>query len=159
MQKENEMTDTIDREHNGIHFERVLEATAEEAFDAWTQASEITNWWDPTGAPLVACSIDLRPQGAFRFVTAGHAPPFEGTYDVVERPHRLGFRAMGAQGTVTFTGHARGTLMKVTIQCASAEHFEMFVKHGVAAGTSATLNNLVKELGRRRLERARSANG
>jgi uncharacterized protein YndB with AHSA1/START domain len=153
------MTDTIDREHNTVHFERVLEATAEEAFDAWTQAAEITKWWDPTGAPLVACSIDLRPQGPFRFVTAGHAPPFEGTYDVIDRPRRLDFRALGAHGTVTFASHARGTLMKVTIQCASAEHFEMLLKLGVAAGTSTTLDNLSRELGRKRVERAQSANG
>lgn len=140
------MTDTIDPQHNSIHFERILEATQAEVFDAWTRPEELSQWWDPSGLPLVACSMDLRPQGSFRFVTAGHAPPFEGTYDVVERPYRLEFSALGASGRITFEPHGRGTRMKVAITCASAEHFETFLKLGVAKGTSVTLDNLVRLL-------------
>lgn len=137
------MNDTIDRQQHTIFFERALEATPEEVFDAWTQPEQVTGWWDPSGAPLVACSIDLRPGGAFSFVTGGHAPPFEGTYDVIERPDRIEFDAMGAKGIVTLRRHGTGTRMNVTIRCSSAEHLETLVKLGVETGTSATLNNLV----------------
>ncbi|MBF5041998.1 SRPBCC domain-containing protein [Aggregicoccus sp. 17bor-14] len=148
------MTDIIDREQKTVSFERTLSASPEEVFDAWTQPEEISQWWDPTGAPLVSCTIDLKPQGAFRFVTAGHAPPFEGVYAVVDRPRRLEFHALGAKGTVALRRHERGTQMNVSIQCASAEHFEMFVKLGVHTGTSRTLDNLVELLdGRRKTAR------
>jgi uncharacterized protein YndB with AHSA1/START domain len=137
------MSDTIDREQRTVCFERILSASPEEVFDAWTQPEQMTQWWDPTGAPLVSCSIDLKPKGTFRFVTAGHAPPFEGVYEVIDRPSRLEFQALGAKGTVALRRHDQGTLMSVAIQCASTEHFEMFVKLGVHTGTSRTLDNLV----------------
>lgn len=137
------MSDTIDRRENTIHFERTLEAPPEEVFDAWTKPEEIALWWDPSGAPLVACTIDLKPNGRFRFETAAHAPPFEGTYKVIERPNRLEFEAMGATGIVMLRPDGKGTRMNVAIRCSSAEHLETFVKLGVQAGTSATLDNLV----------------
>jgi hypothetical protein len=40
-------------------------------------------------------------------------------------------------------------MMSVSIRSPSAEHFEMFVKLGVQAGTSKTLDNLVQLLGGR----------
>jgi uncharacterized protein YndB with AHSA1/START domain len=144
------MNDTIDPEKKSVSFERILSASPEDVFDAWTQPEELSQWWDPTGTPLVSCSIDLKPKGSFRFVTAGHAPPFEGSYEVIDRPHRLEFVAMGAKGTVRLKPHLQGTLMSVSIQSPTAEHFEMFVKLGVQAGTAQTLDNLVALLGRRR---------
>ncbi len=141
------MKDTINQEQKSVSFERFLSASPEEAFDAWTQPEQITHWWDPSGAPLVSCSIDLKPRGAFRFVTAAHAPPFEGVYEVIDRPSRLEFSAAGAKGTVSFKRHERGTLMSVSIKSPSAEHFEMFVRLGVQAGTSKTLDNLVARFG------------
>lgn len=138
------MTDTIDKEQKRVCFERSLSASPEAVFDAWTQPEQMKQWWDPTGTPLVSCSIDLKPKGTFRFVTAGHAPPFEGVYEVVDRPNRLEFDAMGAKGKVTLKRHEKGTLMNVSIQSPSAEHFEMFVKLGVNVGTGKTLDNLVE---------------
>lgn len=140
------MTNTIDRDTHQIRFERQLDATPQEAFDAWTQPDEVTAWWDPTGTPLAACSIDLRPQGAFRFVTVGHAPPFEGQYLAIQRPNRLEFQAMGALGIVTFAPRGQGTLMSVSIRSPSAEHFEMFLKLGVDQGTAITLDNLARHV-------------
>lgn len=137
------MSDHADPARNTILFERVIEATPEEVFDAWTQPDQVTLWWDPTGAPLIACAIDLRPRGAFRFVSAGHAPPFEGHYELIDRPARLEFTALGAYGVVTLRAAGPGTRMNVEIRCASAEHFETFLKLGVQTGTGVTLDNLV----------------
>lgn len=142
------MTHTLDNSRRTIHFERLLDAPPDDVFDAWTRPERVSCWWDPTGAPLTACTIDLRPQGAFRFVTAQHGPPFEGTYAVVERPHRLEFHAMGAHGVITLAPEGGGTRMRVSIQSPSAEHFEMFVKLGVAEGTGRTLDNLVRSVAR-----------
>src|SRR5262245_60828974 len=100
MMMSNETRSTVDRATHTITFERSLAAPREQVFDAWTKPEHVKEWWDPTGTPLVACTIDLRPGGAFRFVNDGHGPPFEGAYRVVERPAKLVFDALGAVGTV-----------------------------------------------------------
>ena len=141
------MTATItDRESLTIAFERRLHASREDVFDAWTRPEQISQWWDPTGAPLVACEVDLREGGAFRFVHEGHAPPFTGTYTRIERPSKLVFDALGSVGTVTIESVDAMTRMRVTIRCASAEQLEHFVQLGVATNTDRTLDNLVAHL-------------
>ena len=140
--------DTVDREHLTLSFQRTLRASREEVFDAWTKPEQISEWWDPTGAPLVACAIDLRPGGEFRFENQGHSPPFAGVYKVVERPSRLVFEALGALGTVTMEAEGEATHLRVTIRCASAEHFEMFVRIGAGENTGKTLDNLVAHVAR-----------
>lgn len=139
----NETRSTVNRATFTITFERVIAASREQVFDAWTKPEHVTEWWDPSGAPLVACTIDLRPGGAFRFVNDGHAPPFEGAYRVIERPAKLVFDALGALGTVLIEKRGAKTHVTVSIRCASAEHLEQFVKLGVDAGTNRTLDNLV----------------
>ena len=135
---------TIDQETFTIAFERKIPVSRAEVFDAWTKPEQISVWWDPTGARLVACEIDLRPGGAFRFVNDGHGPAFSGTYTVVERPSRLVFEAMGSVGTVILETAGSGTRMGVTIRCASKEQLEQFVKMGIAPNTDRTLDNLVR---------------
>lgn len=139
------MQTTIDKETFTISFERKLAASREEVFDAWTKPDQIAEWWDPTGARLVTCEIDLRVGGGFRFVNDGHhGPPFAGTYSVIDRPSRLVFEAMGSLGTVTLATAGDGTRMSVTIRCASKEALEHFVALGIAPNTDRTLDNLVR---------------
>lgn len=133
---------SLDRDTFTLTFRRSLPAAREAVFEAWTRPEQVRAWWDPTGTPLVECTIDLRAGGAFRFVNEGHSPPFEGVYRIVERPAQLVFDAMGALGTVRLDVAGAVTHMTVTIRCASAEHLEQFLAHGVDAGTVRTLDNL-----------------
>lgn len=142
----NETRSKLDPATLTITFERSFSAPRERVFDAWTKPEQIAQWWDPTGAPLVECTIDLRVGGTFRFVNGGHGPPFEGAYRVVERPAKLVFDAVGAVGTVLVESRGGKTHLTVTIRCASAEHLEQLVKMGVDAGTDKTLDNLVAYL-------------
>ncbi len=144
-------TTTLDRETLTITFERRLGVARELVFEAWTKPEHVTEWWDPSGTPLEACEIDARPGGAFKFTNRGnaHAPPFAGIYRTVDRPALLAFDALGALGTVRLEIAGTGTQMTVTIRCASLEHFEQFVKIGVADGTARTLDNLGGYLSRR----------
>lgn len=143
---------TIDRATFTITFQRTFPAPREDVFDAWTTPDQIAEWWDPTGARLAECSIDLRPGGAFKLVNrdSAHSPPFTGVYRTIERPSLLVFDAMGALGTVRIEGTRDSSHMTVTIRCGSAEHLEQFVKLGVDAGTDKTLDNLVAYLAARR---------
>lgn len=134
----------IDRSSNTIRLVRELVASPEDVFDAWTQPDQVAVWWDPTGKPLAECTVDLRPGGSFRFVTADHPEmPFMGIYRLIERPYRLEFDAMQARGRVTLQPLGANARLTVEIQCGSAEHLEQFIKMGIDTGTGRTLDNLV----------------
>lgn len=136
----------IDRATSSITFERTIGASPEDVFDAWTKPERISVWWDPTGAPLRRCEIDLRPGGAFRFENEEHGPPFAGVYRTIERPKSLVFEALGSTGSVELVAVGTSTKMRVSIRCASPEHLEQFLKVGVREGTDRTLDNLVAYL-------------
>jgi uncharacterized protein YndB with AHSA1/START domain len=104
-------------------------------------------WWDAAGEPLTTCEIDLRPGGAFKFVSKGHPEsPFAGTYREISPPDRLVFEAMAATGSVTLQETGGVTQMLVEIECQSAEQLEQYLKMGVDSGTAQTLDNLVAYL-------------
>jgi uncharacterized protein YndB with AHSA1/START domain len=134
----------IDHATHTIRFVRSFDAAAALVFEAWTRPEHIRCWWDAAGEPLMVCEIDLRPGGAFRFVTRGHPEmPFAGVYMEIAPPHRLVFEALNSTGRVQFAGAGGKTRMTVEITCKSAEQLEQFLKMGVDAGTSQTLDNLV----------------
>lgn len=140
----------IDEANHVIRFVRDLTAPPELVFAAWTRPEHVVCWWDAMGERLAACEIDLRPGGSFRFVTAHHPDkPFVGVYREIAPPGRLVFEANGATGTITLANRAGMTRMTVELACRSAEHLAQFVQHGVASGTSRTLDNLAAYLGAR----------
>ncbi|MBA3678063.1 MAG: SRPBCC domain-containing protein [Sphingosinicella sp.] len=143
----NSVAFTIDEVTHTIRFARDLDASPERVFDAWTQPDQLANWWDAMGDRLAICEMDLRPGGAFRFVSRHHPDkPFTGTYLEISPPARLVFDANGATGTVLLDEESAGTRMRVEIACSSADHLAQFVAMGVADGTGKTLNNLEKYL-------------
>lgn len=134
----------IDRDTFAITFQRRVRASREDVFDAWTKPEELSAWWDPAGREI-ACEIDLRVGGAFRFGNGEHG--LVGVYKVVDRPAELVFEANGSIGTVRISDDGDGTTkVDVTIRCASAEQLETMLKMGVAEGTGRTLDNLVRYL-------------
>jgi uncharacterized protein YndB with AHSA1/START domain len=138
---------TIDRGARTIRFERSFAAPPNAVFEAWTTPDHVACWWDPDGVPLAECEIDLRPGGAFRFVSLAHSEmPFTGVYRLISPPERLEFDAMGAAGRVMLERDGEGTLMIVEIECPSTDHFDHFLKVGVHEGTARTLDNLVAYL-------------
>jgi len=138
----------IDKPSLTIAFERLIEASREDVFDAWTKPEQVSEWWDPNGDRLAACEIDLRVGGTFRFVNHAHGPGFSGTYTEIQRPSHLAFDAFGAFGKVLLDSVDGQTRMRVTIRCVSSEQLEQFVQSGVADGTDRTLDNLVRKFAR-----------
>jgi uncharacterized protein YndB with AHSA1/START domain len=91
---------------------RAFDAPRTVVFAAWTKAEHVAQWWDPSRVPLAVCEIDLRPNGAFRFVNSGPEGmkhPFAGIYREIEPPARLVFTTRvspsGAEsvGTLVFS--------------------------------------------------------
>jgi uncharacterized protein YndB with AHSA1/START domain len=135
---------TIDRDAHTVRLVRDFAARPAQIFEAWTRPEHIARWWDPSGEALAECKIDLRPGGAFKFVTRTHPEmPFAGTYLEIAPPRRLVFEAMGATGRVMLEESGDETRMIVEIECRSADHLEQFLQRGVAVGTAQTLDNLV----------------
>jgi uncharacterized protein YndB with AHSA1/START domain len=135
---------TIDHVANTVRFERRVAADRMRVFEAWTDADQVAEWWDPDGERLVTCEIDLRVGGSFSFATRQHsAMPFAGIYREIAPPGRLVFEAMGATGRVILEDVGGATQMTVEIVCQSASQLEQFAKMGVATGTARTLDNLV----------------
>jgi uncharacterized protein YndB with AHSA1/START domain len=134
----------IDRETHTIRITRDFTAPSAQIFDAWTQPEHVSAWWDPDGAPLAACDIDLKVGGSFKFVTqAQPEQPFAGIYREIAPPDRLVFETMGSTGRVLLQESVGQTHMTVEIQCRSAEQLAQFLQMGIHEGTAHTLDNLV----------------
>jgi uncharacterized protein YndB with AHSA1/START domain len=135
---------------------RVFDAPRAIVFDAWTKAEHVAQWWDPSGAPLAICEIDLRPNGAFRFVHQGPAGlehTFMGIYREIAAPTRLVFTTRiapsGAEsiGTLNFSEHEGRTTLTLTIECQSMADRDALLQMRIDVGTTRTLDNLDEYLG------------
>jgi len=117
-------------------------------FEAWTKAEHVARWWDPSGLPLAVCEIDLRPNGAFRWVNrapdGGEGYSFTGIYREIEPPGKLIFASSSGPGhsTLIFTEEGRRTKLTITIECATRQEREAMLQMRVDAGTAHTLENL-----------------
>jgi uncharacterized protein YndB with AHSA1/START domain len=75
-----------------IVFRRAFNAPARLVFAAWTEPEHLRHWRGPRGFELVACEVDLRVGGRYRFVHRapdGSRHVFHGRYLEIERPSRL----------------------------------------------------------------------
>ncbi|TAK72176.1 MAG: SRPBCC domain-containing protein, partial [Dehalococcoidia bacterium] len=46
---------------------RAFDAPRDLVFQSWTQPERLMRWWAPAGCTTPACTVDLRPGGAFHF--------------------------------------------------------------------------------------------
>lgn len=150
---ESSYTTPNDRE---IVVTRVFDAPRARVFEAWTRAEHVARWWDPTGTPLAACEIDLRPAGAFRWVHrnpgGGEGYAFSGVYREILPPEKLVFTVRmfpsgpDPIGTLLFADHGQRTTLTLTITCATQQERDSLLSHGVEAGTLKTMENLAAYL-------------
>jgi len=109
---------------------RVIRATPERLFDAWTDAAQLANWWGPEGVVCTHASIDARPGGSYRIgnrLPDGATLWITGEFELVDRPARLVFswKVEGANTTVE----------RVAVAFARVEHgTEVIVTHERIAG-------------------------
>jgi uncharacterized protein YndB with AHSA1/START domain len=131
---------------------RAFDAPRTLVFEAWTKAEHVTHWWDPCGAPLLVCEINLRPNGAFRFVNrapdGGEGHSFSGVYREIRPPEKLvfGFPASAGVSTLIFNEEGNKTKLTITIECATKEERDALLQMRIDAGTAQTLNNLAAYL-------------
>jgi uncharacterized protein YndB with AHSA1/START domain len=134
---------------------QTFDAQRAEVFEAWTDPEQVAQWWDPTGAPLAVCEIDLRPDGAFRWINQGEVGlkhPFTGIYREIAPPERLVFHARVSPtspqqlATLIFAESDGVTTLTMTIECQSVAERDALLAMGVEVGTARTLQNLAHHL-------------
>ena len=134
-----------------IRLMRLFDAPPSAVFEAWTNADQVAQWWDPSGAPLAICEIDLRPGGKFRWVHRGdkrREHPFTRTYRTIAPPDQLVFAARTfpsspeSVATLNFVEDGGGTKFVMTIECESVEDRDALLAMRVDVGTARTLENL-----------------
>lgn len=139
-------------DHRQIVITRNFDAPRSVVFEAWTKAEHVAQWWDPSGVPLAVCDIDLRPNGAFRWVNrardGGEGYSFTGIYLEIDPPAKLVFASSSGPGhsTLIFTEAGKQTRLTITIECATAAERDALLQMRVDAGTAKTLENLASYL-------------
>ena len=135
-----------------IRIERSFDAPAALVFKAWTTPEYVRRWWGDEQAPVVLCDIDLRPGGAWRYVTRaadGTELGWRGTYLEVDAPERLvstelfePFPEAEAQNTLTLTERDGVTTMTVIVLHQSKENRDGHVNSGMEGGMQLAMNRI-----------------
>jgi uncharacterized protein YndB with AHSA1/START domain len=71
---------------------RLIHATPEKLFAAWTQPEHLVHWWGPQGVTCPTAEIDLLVGGAYRIANRfpdGTTVWIAGTFELIEPSHRL----------------------------------------------------------------------
>lgn len=71
---------------------RVIRATPERLFEAWTQPRHLERWWGPRDASCFGATVDLRVGGAYRIGNRfpdGRTVWIAGEFELIDPPRRL----------------------------------------------------------------------
>lgn len=107
-----------------IRITKLLPATPEEVFAAWTDPASLTEWMCPRDQTVAAVTLDLRIGGKFQFVMRRENSDFVhvGEYREIHPPKRL-----------VFTWKSAATLQQETLVTVElfpkGEHTEMTLVH------------------------------
>jgi uncharacterized protein YndB with AHSA1/START domain len=137
---------------------RVFGAPRRLVFEAWTRPEHVRRWYGCGQLQLVACDIDLRAGGAWRYTLRapdGAQLTVQGVYREVVPPGRLvhteqtsrpGFTSSEALVTVLFAEHAGMTILTGTIVCRTIEDRDARLESGMERGVAEALDRLAAHL-------------
>jgi len=146
------ITTPTDRE---IVITRIFDAPRIDVFEAWTKPEHVARWWDPSGVPLAVCEINLRPNGAFRWVHGnahGEGYAFTGTYREIVAPEKLVFTVRMSPSAndpiaiLVLSEIGEKTKLTITMECDTKEDRDALLQMRVDLGTAQTLENLAAYL-------------
>ena len=147
------VTTPSDRE---IVMTRTFDAPRELVFEAMTRPEHMKEWWGPHGFTLPVCEIDLRPGGAYRFVSAdaeGTEYAFRGEYREIVPPEKIvwTFEFEGMPGnvsveTMTLTEENGQTTVTSTSVFDSVEQRDGMLESGMETGAAETYDRLAELL-------------
>ncbi len=145
------VTTPSDRE---IRLTRLFDAPRNLVFEAMTRPEHVRQWWGclADGYSVPVCEIDLRPGGAWRFVSRtpkGELVAFYGVYREIAPPERLMFTEIfeqfpDAESVVTavYTEENGKTRLTATVLYPSVEVRDMVLKSGMDRGAAISYDRL-----------------
>lgn len=102
-----------------LEVRKVVRATPERVFAAWTDPGQLRRWWGPAGATCPTAEVDLRVGGRYRIANRfpdGSTIWIVGRFEVVAPPDKLVYTWRLEPGpertervTITFEARADGT--------------------------------------------------
>ena len=143
-----------------IVIERVFDAPAHLVYRAYTEPALVKRWWGFESSEWVACDIDLRVGGTWRYVTRDQhdGQPFEvgfhGTYRELSAPLRIIHTevyeglpvedpdAFPAIDTVDFLEAEGTTTLRMHVQMPSKEARDGLLASGMEVGTQASYDRM-----------------
>lgn len=75
-----------------LHMQRLIPASPDRVFRAWTDPNEMKKWWGPKDVRCLSVEVDLRVGGQYRIANElpnGTVLWIAGEFEVVEEPHLL----------------------------------------------------------------------
>jgi len=145
-------TKTAERE---ITITRVFDAPRALVFKAWTDASELAQWWGPKGFTNPVCELDVRAGGAIRIHMRspdGSVYPMKGEFREIVPPERLVFTNIAVdvagkpiiEGLTTVTFIERGGKTTMTLQTRGRAVVDYAVGYlqGMEMGWSGSIDKL-----------------
>jgi uncharacterized protein YndB with AHSA1/START domain len=133
---------------------RVFNAPRHLVFDALTKPELIRRWYGPAGWSMVVCEIDLRVEGAWRFVSRrpdGKQIGQRGVYREIVPPARLvnteswedwNPGELLVTAVLVEDADAGTTTLTVTSLFPSQEVRDMLIKSGMTSGAAETYDKL-----------------
>lgn len=131
---------------------RSFEAPRSLVWDALTTPRHLLRWWGPTWCPLVACEIDFRPGGTWRYQSVsadGTDFAWHGTYSEIITDERIdttevfeGFPDAVSLNTMTLTETDGVTTLHTLVRHSSKEHRDCHVQSGMEGGMQETMDRL-----------------
>jgi uncharacterized protein YndB with AHSA1/START domain len=138
-----------------LTLDRIFDAPRELVWKAWTDTSQLAEWWGPKDYTNPVCRTDARPGGAIYIemrAPDGTVYPMNGTFHEVVEPKRIVFSsaALDAEGkpmfeimnTVTFTEHEGKTLLTLEAKITRATAVAPQYLKGMEQGWSQSLDRL-----------------
>lgn len=155
MTTKNETSNTADRE---LIITRLINASRELVWKAWTDPKHVMHWWGPNGFTNTIHEMNVKPGGVWRFMM--HGPdgtdfPNKIIFNEVVKPERLVYTHSSEdendpnvfQTTVTFEDQNGKTNLIMRAIFATAEERNRVVKeYGAREGGNQTLTKLEQYL-------------
>jgi len=147
------MTEKDLNQRQVLRLRRLLPATPQEVFDAWTDADDMREWMCPDTTSLVSVQLEVRIGGRFRIVMRDDTSDIvhTGEYREIRPPERLVFTwcSRGTQNTntlVTVELHPHGKETELVLTHELLPDAEAARSHG--DGWRSIVEKLARHLGR-----------
>lgn len=148
-----QITTPSDRE---VEIERVFDAPRDLVFEALTKPELLKRWCVPGGWSMIVCDIDLKVDGAFRFVSRrpdGKEIGQRGVYREIDAPRRLvnsewweDWNPGESLVTTVLTETAGRTTLTSTVLFPSQEVRDIVLKNGMKHGAAESYAKLAELL-------------